>query len=54
MYLPLVLLLGDRVRLLVGEPSADGTGLLVAQVEGKVCGSYSINAWMVRQECRKR
>lgn len=33
----LVLLLGDEVGLLVREAAADGTGLLVAEVEGEVC-----------------
>ena len=32
----LLLLLGDERRLVLGEPSADGTGLLGSEVEGKV------------------
>jgi len=31
-----VLLLGDEVGLVLGEPSSDGPGLLVTEVEGKV------------------
>lgn len=34
--LPLLLLLGDEVRLVLGESSADGAGLLGAEVERSV------------------
>lgn len=33
----LVLLLGDGVRLLVGQTSSDSSGLLVSEVKGEVC-----------------
>ena len=32
-----MLLLGDEVGLVLGEPSSDGPGLLVTEVERKVC-----------------
>jgi hypothetical protein len=42
----LVLLLGDEVGLVLGEPSSDGPGLLVTEVEGKVCRAQE--SWSAR------
>jgi hypothetical protein len=36
----LVLLLGDKVGLVLGQSSSDGPGLLVSEVEGKVCRGH--------------
>jgi len=35
--LPLVLLLSDGVRLLVGEPATNSTSFLVSEVKGEIC-----------------
>jgi hypothetical protein len=46
----LVLLLGDEVGLVLGEPSSDGPGLLVTEVEGKVCrieNGWFMVSWVI-------
>jgi hypothetical protein len=49
----LVLLLGDEVRLVLGQSSSDGPGLLVTEVEGEVYRN-TIELFEVSKACRAR